>query len=135
MRTSRIMACVSLISLVVSPVFAEPRDPSTISKKEADAMVKQTVDSVPMTADGSFDISKVRMTKKEYIDQLSSSFDMMDKNGDGVVDGSEMSGMQSGSAGADYSEGNVVPVRSQPSRAVAPAGGVPALNAKDLLNK
>lgn len=119
---------------VAVPAFAAQQR----SDKETEAAVSKALEGFPLDANNAYDISKIKLNKKEYLDQLSKSFDMMDKNGDGVVEGNEMAVMQNNNneedAGSPLKQTypSEIPTRSA-APAPAPTGGIPPANQKDLL--
>ena len=143
MRSWKIGVTVICACFVAMPVFAQSKKLTDADDKAADAAVNKMIEGLPADANGDFDTSKMRMSKKEYMDQIGRSFDMMDKNGDGTIDGNEMNVMQKNNELDD--EASKAPVRqSFPAQAVvpttsgnavAPVGGIPPANQKDLLNK
>lgn len=139
MRTSKIIASVIFASSFAVPALAQTaRDPSTISKQEAETAASQAVQSMPATTGGgAYDYGSIRVTKKEYLDQLGKSFDTMDANGDGIVEGAELMKGQpglSGNAGygRDITDAAARAKDSPSDNSSAPAGGVAPINAQEL---
>lgn len=129
MRALRIATSLIFACSVAFPAFAVELDEANLPP-EAKAAMDKAVQSVPVTAGGSYDYSSIKLTKKEYLDQLGKSFDAMDSNGDGVVEGAEL---MKGSPALSGNDG--MDVDDVKSRSVAPAGGVAPLNAKDLIEQ
>ncbi len=130
MRISKIA-----ISLIFSGALVIPALAQAATQADLDAAADEAISKVPVRSDGAFDMSKIHLTKKEYMDQLSKSFDRMDANGDGVVDGTEMvSGQQAaGTFSSDEEEEAYKAAHArQPAKTVAPAGGVAPINASQL---
>ena len=136
MRTLKTVASLIFACSFAVPALAQTaKNPSTMSKQEIEAAAKQAVQDMPSTtAGGAYDYSSIKVTKKDYLDQLSKSFDAMDANGDGVVEGAELMKGQPGLSGnAGYGQDITdAAARAKDSPSAPAAGGVAPINAQEL---
>lgn len=132
MHIHKIAVSLIITGYLAIPAIAVAADPSTMSP-EAQAAANKAINSVPSNPDGTYDVSTIRITKHDYMDQLGKSFDKMDFNHDGVIDGQEMLDAQTAAKGHIDSLEDAPPYSLRGRPAAAPAGGVQPLNAKDLL--
>jgi Ca2+-binding EF-hand superfamily protein len=142
MRALKIVVSIACALCFATPAFAQAKNEGTLSDKEIDDAVHKAVNNIPVDSKGAYDTSKMKLNKKDYMEQISKSFDMMDKNGDGVVEGSEITNQQKiNDADEDSADTTSLkqslppeePVRK--TAPIAPEGGVPPINEKELIKK
>lgn len=136
MRISKTAVCLVFSCSLVIPAIAvaASNNSSNVSQQEAQALSDKAVTGMPTNPDGTYDVSTIRITRQEYMDQIGKSFDKLDLNGDGVIDGQEMLDGQRAAKGHIDSLEDAPPYSMKGSNAAAAAraGGVPPINASQL---
>lgn len=153
MRILKIGISVVCACCVAVPAFAADKPAvkksvvvnSSAKPSEKPSSDTQIGDGVTFDTKNPSDPSKIKLDRKAYIKQIEDAFDKMDANGDGQVDGNEMSGGNPWGPRDGY--GEELPVAAQPAgqsypsqaaptpAVVAPVGGVPPVNEKELIKK